>query len=91
MNHSSSGGEKSQNSEESNRLLFVLLEHVGEFALATVLAVEVLGHEDTSATVLVRALTTHAGHLPREKMRSENIDRGEQGPVHIPLTEKQPP
>merc|ERR1711881_804120 len=43
--------------------LTLLLEHVGQVALAAVLAVKVLGHEDTSATLLSRALTTHAGHL----------------------------
>merc|ERR1711977_605603 len=43
--------------------LTLLLEHVGQVALAAVLAVKVLGHEDTSATLLSGALTTHAGHL----------------------------
>merc|ERR1712138_53998 len=43
--------------------LTLLLEHVGQVALAAVLAVEVLGHEDTSTALLGGALTTHAGHL----------------------------
>merc|ERR1712199_33038 len=43
--------------------LLVLIEHVSKVALATVLAVEVLGHEDASATVLMRALATHASDL----------------------------
>merc|ERR1712054_733367 len=34
-------------------------------ALATVLAIKVLGHEDTSTTVSMRAFATHAGHLVR--------------------------
>merc|ERR1711939_1114940 len=45
------------------RLFLLVLEHVGEVALAAVLTVEVLGHEDTGTTVGVGALTTHASHL----------------------------
>merc|ERR1712072_551560 len=45
------------------RLFLLVLEHVGEGALAAVLTVEVLGHEDTGTTVGVGALTTHASHL----------------------------
>merc|ERR1712093_126349 len=43
--------------------LFLVLEHVSQMALATVLTVEVLGHKDTSTTVGMGALTTHASHL----------------------------
>merc|ERR1711904_132659 len=45
--------------------LFValVLEHVSKMALATILTVEVLGHEDTGTTVGMGALTTHASHL----------------------------
>merc|ERR1711959_214158 len=47
------------------RLIVValVLEHVGKVALAAVLTVEVLGHEDTGTTVGMGALTTHASHL----------------------------
>merc|ERR1712225_57122 len=43
--------------------LFLVLEHVSQMALATVLTVEVLGHKDTSTTVGMGVLTTHASHL----------------------------
>ena len=42
-----------------------LLEDVGQVALATVLAVLVPGHEDTSTTGGVGALTTETGDLAR--------------------------
>jgi hypothetical protein len=43
----------------------VLLEDIGQVALATVLTVLVLGHEDTSTTGVVGALTTETGDLAR--------------------------
>merc|ERR1711908_198918 len=58
--HLQSGGE----SRSPRRLgLLALLVHVCQVALAAVLAVEVLGHEDASTARLVGALTTHALHL----------------------------
>jgi len=47
----------------TNSLFLVLLEHVCQVALATVLTIEVLGHEDTGTTVLVHTFAAHAGHL----------------------------
>jgi len=41
------------------------LEDIGQVTLATVLSVLVLGHEDTSTTGGVRALTTETGDLTR--------------------------
>merc|ERR1719198_1706179 len=58
--HLQSGGE----SRSPRRLgLLALLVHVCQVALAAVLAVEVLGHEDAGTARLVGALTTHALHL----------------------------
>jgi len=47
----------------TNSLFLVLLEHVCQVALAAVLTIEVLSHEDTSTTVLVHTFAAHAGHL----------------------------
>merc|ERR1711924_326785 len=46
-------------------LITLIFEHVCQVALAAVLTVEVLGHEDPSTTVCVWALTAHALHLVR--------------------------
>merc|ERR1711934_800375 len=48
---------------EEEYLLVVLLEHVGEMALATILAIEVLCHEDAGTTLFLGALATHASDL----------------------------
>merc|ERR1719313_2040527 len=47
----------------STCLLVALLDHVGERALAAVVAVEVRGHEHARAAVLVRALLAEPLHL----------------------------
>merc|ERR1719188_1538591 len=49
--------------DKARSVVAVLLDQVGQMALATVVAVEVHGHEHTWAAHLVRALTTQTGHL----------------------------
>merc|ERR1719278_461501 len=50
-------------SDNKHLLVLRLVEHVGEPALATVLTVKVSSHEDSSTTLLSRALTAEAVDL----------------------------
>merc|ERR1712146_627316 len=44
-------------------LITLVFEHVCQMALATVLTIKVLGHEDTSTTIRMWAFAAHPGHL----------------------------